>query len=115
MQNAKCKVKMQNNVISHPQFTREGKKVAFTPEVLEKVHCLMERYPEGRQKSALLPVLHIAQEELGGYLSVDIMDYVASLLDDIICFCQIGDLSGFYLILIVKRHFVKISFNMSSN
>ena len=72
---------MQNNVISHPQFTREGKKVAFTPEVLEKVHCLMERYPEGRQKSALLPVLQIAQEELGGYLSVDIMDYVASLLD----------------------------------
>ena len=69
-----------DNIIYHPQFTREGKQVAFTPAVLNKVHCLMERYPEGRQKSALLPVLHIAQEELGGYLSVDTMDYVASLL-----------------------------------
>ena len=68
------------NIINHPQFSREGKAVAFTPDVLAKVHRLMERYPEGRQKSALLPVLHIAQEELGGYLSVDIMDYVASLL-----------------------------------
>jgi len=28
----------------------------------------------------LLPVLHMAQEELGGYLSVDVMDYVAGLL-----------------------------------
>ena len=68
------------NIISHPQFIRDGKPVAFTPEVLAKVHNLIARYPEGRQKSALLPVLHIAQEELGGYLSVDIMDYLASLL-----------------------------------
>ena len=68
------------NIIVHPQFIREGKQVSFTPAILEKVHGLIKRYPEGRQKSALLPVLHIAQEELGGYLSVDIMDYVASLL-----------------------------------
>ena len=39
------------------------------------------RYPEGQQRSALLPVLHIAQQELGGWLSVDVMDYVASLLN----------------------------------
>ena len=31
--------------------------------------------------SALIPVLHLAQEENGGWLSVEIMDYVASLLD----------------------------------
>jgi NADH-quinone oxidoreductase subunit E len=72
---------MENsNIINHSQFKKEGKHVAFTPAVLDRVHDLIGRYPEGRQKSALLPVLHIAQEELGGYLSVDIMDYVASLL-----------------------------------
>jgi NADH-quinone oxidoreductase subunit E len=72
---------MENsNRIHHPHFTREGRSVAFTPETLKKVQALMGRYPEGEQKSALLPVLHIAQEELGGYLSVDVMDYVASLL-----------------------------------
>jgi NADH-quinone oxidoreductase subunit E len=49
--------------------------------VFTKVQALISRYPEGQQKSALLPILHIAQEELGGHLSVDIMDYVASLLD----------------------------------
>ena len=69
-----------NNTINHPRFLKEGQTVAFTPEVLKKVHSLIERYPAGQQKSALLPVLHIAQEEFGGYLSVDVMDYVAALL-----------------------------------
>ncbi len=69
-----------NKIINHPQFIREGKHVAFSPDVLKKVNSLINRYPEGQQKSALLPVLHIAQEELGGYLSVDVMDYVALLL-----------------------------------
>ncbi len=70
----------QNNIVNHRQFAPEGRMVAFTPEVLQKVRQLIQRYPEGQQKSALLPVLHIAQEELGGYLSVDVMDYVATLL-----------------------------------
>lgn len=40
----------------------------------------MARYPEGKQKSALIPLLHMAQEEFGGWLDVPVMDYVASLL-----------------------------------
>ena len=72
---------MSNNTIDHKLFKKEGTLVAFSPGTLEKVQKIIRRYPEGRQKSALLPVLHMAQEELGGYLSVDVMDYVASLLD----------------------------------
>ena len=41
---------------------------------------LVARYPEGKQKSALLPVLHLAQESFGGWLSAETMDYVAKLL-----------------------------------
>lgn len=41
----------------------------------------MARYPEGKQKSAVIPVLHLAQKEFGGWLSVETMDYVASLLN----------------------------------
>lgn len=59
---------------------REGKRVEFPPLVMNKVRELTARYPEDQKKSALLPVLHIAQEELGGYLTVDVMDYVAGLL-----------------------------------
>ena len=41
---------------------------------------IMARYPEGKQKSAVLPLLHMAQEENNGWLSVEAMDYVAGLL-----------------------------------
>jgi len=54
--------------------------MTFTPEVLEKVRKIIDRYPEGKHKSALIPILHIAQAEFGGWLSVPAMDYVASLL-----------------------------------
>ena len=33
-----------------------------------------------RHKSALIPVLHLAQEEFGGWLDVPVMDYVAEIL-----------------------------------
>ena len=52
----------------------------FPEDKLEQVRRIMARYPEGRQKSALLPVLHLAQEHFGGWLDVPVMDYVASLL-----------------------------------
>ena len=54
--------------------------MTFSEEKLKKVAEIIARYPQGKQKSALLPVLHLAQEEFGNWLSVDTMDYVASLL-----------------------------------
>lgn len=52
----------------------------FSEEKLNKANEIIARYPQGKQKSALLPVLHIAQEENNGWLSVEAMDYVAQLL-----------------------------------
>jgi NADH-quinone oxidoreductase subunit E len=52
----------------------------FSPEKQQQVDALIARYPEGKQKSALIPLLHIAQEEFGGWLDVPVMDYVAEIL-----------------------------------
>lgn len=52
----------------------------FTDEKLQKVREIIARYPEGKQKSALIPVLHLAQESNGGWLSAEAMDHVAELL-----------------------------------
>jgi len=54
--------------------------VVFSEDKIKEVKNIIARYPEGKQKSALLPLLHLAQESFGGWLSVDAMDYVASLL-----------------------------------
>lgn len=53
--------------------------VRFSDEKLAKVKEIIGRYPEGKQKSALMPILHLAQEEWG-WLSAETMDYVAGLL-----------------------------------
>lgn len=42
---------------------------------------LLARYPNDKKKSALLPILHLAQDSFGGWLSSEVMDYVASLLE----------------------------------
>lgn len=54
--------------------------IQFSDKNLGKVSEIINRYPEGKQKSALLPVLHLAQAEFGGWLDVPVMDYVATLL-----------------------------------
>ena len=55
--------------------------IKFSDSKLKEVEQIIQRYPEGKQKSALIPVLHLAQEEFGGWLSAETMDYVASVLN----------------------------------
>ena len=55
--------------------------IKFSDASMATVQEMITRYPAGKQKSALLPVLHIAQAEFGGWLSPEVMDYVASVLN----------------------------------
>lgn len=55
------------------------KTIEFPKETLDLVEKIKRRYPEGKQKSALLPVLHLAQAQWG-WISEEVMNYVAELL-----------------------------------
>ena len=55
-------------------------KIEFSEDAMKTVQTIITHYPEGKHKSALLPILHIAQAEFGGWLSPETMDYVASVL-----------------------------------
>ncbi len=57
-----------------------SKEIKFNEEALATVNKIIARYPQGKHKSALLPILHIAQAEFDGWLSPETMDYVASIL-----------------------------------
>jgi NADH-quinone oxidoreductase subunit E len=52
----------------------------FNETQMAELNRLVARYPEGKQKSALLPALHLAQDSFDGWLPTELMDYVASLL-----------------------------------
>jgi NADH-quinone oxidoreductase subunit E len=56
-------------------------KTEFSNNTMKQIRELVSHYPKDRQKSALIPVLHLAQEENGGWLSIPVMDYVAELLN----------------------------------
>lgn len=55
--------------------------VQFSDKSLQEVQRIINFYPDGKQKSAAIPVLHLAQQEFGGWLSTETMDYVATVLN----------------------------------
>jgi len=66
---------------TRPITTTEGTRpFAFSEAARAECRALMARYPEGCSKSALIPILHIAQAENDGWLSVNAMDAVAGVL-----------------------------------
>ncbi len=60
---------------------------AWTEENAEKAKTIVGRYPEGRQASAVMPLLDLAQRQVGaetgtqGWLPVPVIEYVAAQLD----------------------------------
>ena len=54
---------------------------AFTPENKALADKMIAKYPAGRQASAVLPLLDLAQRQVGGWLPRAAMDYVAATLD----------------------------------
>ena len=58
----------------------QPKTFAFTAENLAWAHGQIAKYPEGRQVSAILPLLWRAQEQAGGWLPQRAIEHVADLL-----------------------------------
>jgi len=58
---------------------KKNEPVEFQEDLIRQFDELAKRYPEGRQKSALLPILHLVQAQFG-WLSVTAMDKVAEYL-----------------------------------
>ncbi|MBP6090213.1 MAG: NAD(P)H-dependent oxidoreductase subunit E [Crocinitomicaceae bacterium] len=60
---------------------RHSEKPVFSAEKMAEVQGIINQYPEGKHKSALIRILHIAEETFGGWLSIETMDYVAEVLN----------------------------------
>ena len=52
----------------------------FSAEYAPQVERAISKYPEGRQQSAVLPLLDLAQRQIGGYVSEEAVDAIAALL-----------------------------------
>lgn len=52
----------------------------FTPENLEIARAIIAKYPAGKQRSAVMPLLTLAQKQNQNWLPQAAMDYVAEML-----------------------------------
>src|SRR6187200_802638 len=75
------------------------KEIKFSEEMLKQIDEIIKRYPEGKEKSALLPILHLAQAEFG-WCSIEVMDQVASILN--IKPIEVYEVATFYTMFHVK-------------
>ena len=70
-----------------PELRARWGPFVFTPENKAKADWHIAKYPEGRQKSAVMPLLDLAQRQVGaetdtqGWLPLRVMEYVAAYLD----------------------------------
>jgi NADH-quinone oxidoreductase subunit E len=73
---------------------------AWTDENTEKAKALIARYPEGRQVSAVIPLLDLAQRQVGaetktqGWLPIPVMEFVARELDT--SYIRVLEVATFY-------------------
>jgi NADH-quinone oxidoreductase subunit E len=82
---------------------------AFTPENLEWARAQIKKYPEGRQASAVLPILWRAQEQMGGWLPEPALRYVADFLG--LAYIRLYEIATFYTMFNlapVGRHYVQV-------
>jgi NADH-quinone oxidoreductase subunit E len=88
---------------------------AFTPENVIKAKEIVSRYPAGRQRSAVMPLLDLAQRQVGaetktqGWLPIPVMEYVAGYLDmPIIRVVEVATFYSMYNIVPVGRFHVQV-------
>jgi NADH-quinone oxidoreductase subunit E len=82
--------------------------------VLEEIDRWRSRFPEERQRSAVIGALHAVQHENGGYLTVELMNAVAERLD--LPPIQVYEVATFYSMFQTRpvgRHNVAICTNVS--
>jgi NADH-quinone oxidoreductase subunit E len=82
---------------------------AFSPENLERAKAAMANYPAGREASAVLALLDLAQRQCLGYVPQAVLDYVADLLD--MPRIRVYEVASFYTMINLKpvgRHHVQV-------
>lgn len=82
---------------------------AFTEATKAKAEAALAHYPEGRQASAVMPLLEIAQRQNGGWLSRGAIEYVADYLDmPVIRVHEVASFYSMYNLEPVGKNFVQL-------
>lgn len=82
---------------------------AFTPENEAKARAIVAKYPAGRQASAVMPLLDLAQRQHGGWLPIKAIEHVAEFLSlPYIRAMEVATFYTMYNLAPVGRRFVQV-------
>lgn len=84
----------------HKQGALQNPPFAFSEAQRKEIEVIKKRYPKGREQSALLPLLWLAQRQNSGWLSVHAMEEVGRLLN--VPFLRIYEVASFYTMFKLK-------------
>src|ERR1700736_5971458 len=91
------------------QHVEQPASFAFAPATLEKAQAHIAKYPPGRQASAVLPLLDLAQRQSSNWLPRAAMDTVAQMLD--MARIRVYEVATFYTMFNLRpvgKHFFQI-------
>lgn len=98
-----------------PELRARWGSFAWTKENAAKAKEIIARYPAGRQRSAVMPLLDLAQRQVGavtntqGWLPIPVMEYVAAQLDmPIIRVVEVATFYTMYNLVPVGRFHVQV-------
>jgi NADH-quinone oxidoreductase E subunit len=77
-----------------------GLDLHWSPNAKLAITDILSRYPKDRSRSALIPLLWLAQREFGGWLSVDAMQLVADTLG--LPYIRVYEVASFYTMFNLK-------------
>ena len=82
---------------------------SFTKENLKKANEIVAKYPAGRQASAVLPLLDMAQRQAGGWIPPAALEYVAEFLE--MPSIRVYEVASFYTMFNLKpvgKHLIQL-------
>ncbi|MBI1308896.1 MAG: NADH-quinone oxidoreductase subunit NuoE [Proteobacteria bacterium] len=89
-----------------------GLNLSWSKSAQSAITSLLARYPAERSRSALIPLLHLAQREFGGWLSVDAMQLVADTLG--LPYIRVYEVASFYTMFNLQplgKHHIQVCTN----
>ncbi|MFT6834595.1 MAG: NADH-quinone oxidoreductase subunit E [Francisellaceae bacterium] len=59
---------------------KDEKKSIFSKDITSKINWWLAKYPKDQRQSAVIPGLHLLQDENGGHLTTELMDQLAEFI-----------------------------------
>ena len=84
-------------------------KFEFTLDNLEKVKKIIKKYPEGKQQSAVMPLLYLAQKQNNNWIPLAAIKYIGRFLE--MPYIKVYEVATFYTmynLTPVGHHFIQV-------